>query len=80
MSIHLYEWGYWLEWVDTGHWTEGPRGLSRVQYWYMHVDRIAAHVDQIAAAYILLFLPVHLNPLFTMPPTVRTALASSRVR
>ena len=79
MSIHLYEWGYWLEWVDTGHWTEGPRGLSRVQCWYMHVDRIAAHVDQIAVAYILLFLAVHLNPLFTMPPTVRTALAS-RVR
>jgi len=52
MSIYLYEWGYWLEWVDTGHWTEGPRGLSRVQYLYMHVDRIAAHVDQIAVAYI----------------------------
>ena len=70
-----------MEWVDTGHWTEGPRGLSRVQCWYMHVDRIVAHVDQIVVAYILFFFALHLNPLFTMPPpTVRNALTFSRVR
>lgn len=46
----------------------------------MHVDRIAAHVDRMAEAYILLFLALHLNTLFTMPPTIRTALALSRVR
>ena len=79
MSI-IYQWGYRLEWVDTGHWTEGPHGPYRAQYWSIHVDRIAAHVDRMPEAYILLFLALHLNTLFTMPPTIRTALVLSRFR